>query len=116
MIPKQIKNNGLKDEEWNLDKDVLKDIIQSYTKEAGVRNLEREISKLARKTVKSILTNEVKKLEINSKNLSDFLGVKKFKYDEIESDNKIGVTTGLAWTEFGGEILKIESAMMPGKG
>ena len=116
LIPKQIKNNGLKDEEWNLDKDVLKDIIQSYTKEAGVRNLEREISKLARKAVKSILTNESKKLEINSKNLSDFLGVKKFKYDEIESDNKIGVTTGLAWTEFGGEILKIESAMMPGKG
>ncbi len=116
LIPKQIKNNGLKDEEWNLDKDALKDIIQSYTKEAGVRNLEREISKLARKAVKSILTNESKKLEINSKNLSDFLGVKKFKYDEIESDNKIGVTTGLAWTEFGGEILKIESAMMPGKG
>ena len=116
LIPKQIKNNGLKDGEWNWDKDVLKDIIQSYTKEAGVRNLEREISKLARKAVKSILTNESKKLEINSKNLSDFLGVKKFKYDEIESDNKIGVTTGLAWTEFGGEILKIESAMMPGKG
>ena len=116
LIPRQIKNNGLKDEEWNWDKDVLKDIIQSYTKEAGVRNLEREISKLARKAVKSILTNESKKLEINSKNLSDFLGVKKFKYDEIESDNKIGVTTGLAWTEFGGEILKIESAMMPGKG
>ena len=116
LIPKQIKDNGLKDQEWNLDKDVLKDIIQSYTKEAGVRNLEREISKLARKAVKSILTNESKKLEINSKNLSDFLGVKKFKYDEIESDNKIGVTTGLAWTEFGGEILKIESAMMPGKG
>ena len=116
LIPKQIKNNGLKDEEWNWDKDVLKDIIQSYTKEAGVRNLEREISKLARKAVKSILTNESTKLEINSKNLSDFLGVKKFKYDEIESDNKVGVTTGLAWTEFGGEILKIESAMMPGKG
>ena len=116
LIPKQIKNNGLKDEEWNWDKDVLKNIIQNYTKEAGVRNLEREISKLARKTVKSILTNEVKKLEINSENLPDFLGVKKFKYDEIESDNKIGVTTGLAWTEFGGEILKIESAMMPGKG
>ena len=116
LIPKQIKENGLKDQEWNLDKDVLKDIIQSYTKEAGVRNLEREISKLARKAVKSILTNESTKLEINSKNLSDFLGVKKFKYDEIESDNKIGVTTGLAWTEFGGEILKIESAMMPGKG
>ena len=116
LIPKQIKDNGLKDQEWNLDKDVLKDIIQSYTKEAGVRNLEREISKLARKTVKKIVTNEAKKFEITSKNLSDYLGVEKFKYDEIESDNKIGVATGLAWTEFGGEILKIESAMMPGKG
>ena len=116
LIPKQIKNNGLKDEEWNLDKSVMKEIIQNYTKEAGVRNLEREISKLARKTVKKIVTNEAKKFEITSKNLSDYLGVEKFKYDEIESDNKIGVTTGLAWTEFGGEILKIEAAMMPGKG
>jgi len=116
LIPKQIKNNGLKEEEWNVNQDILKDIIQGYTKEAGVRNLEREISKLARKTVKNILTSESKKFEINSKNLSDYLGVKKFKYDEIESDNKIGVATGLAWTEFGGEILKIESAMMPGKG
>ena len=116
LIPKQIKNNGLKDEEWNLEKGALKDIIQSYTKEAGVRNLEREISKLARKTVKNILTDESKKFEINSKNLSDYLGVKRFKYDEMESDNKIGVVTGLAWTEFGGEILKIESAMMSGKG
>ena len=115
LIPKQIKDNGLNDGEWNLAKGVLKDIIQSYTKEAGVRNLEREISKLARKTVKNILTNEAKP-EINSKNLSDYLGVKKFKYGEIEPDNKIGVATGLAWTEFGGEILKIESAMMPGKG
>ena len=116
LIPKQIKNNGLKDEEWNLDKSVMKEIIQNYTKEAGVRNLEREISKLARKTVKKIVTNEAKKFEITSKNLSDYLGVEKFKYDEIESDNKVGVATGLAWTEFGGEILKIESAMMPGKG
>ena len=116
LIPKQIKDNGLQDGEWNLEKDVLRDIIQSYTKEAGVRNLEREISKLARKTVKNILTNENKKFVINSKNLPDYLGVKKFKYDEIELNNKVGVVTGLAWTEFGGEILKIESAMMPGKG
>ena len=116
LIPKQIKANGLKNEEWNLDKNVLKDIIQGYTKEAGVRNLEREISKLARKTVKNILTNKIEKLQIDSENLSDYLGVKKFKYNEMESDNKIGVATGLAWTEFGGEILKIESAMMPGKG
>ena len=116
LIPKQIKDNGLKDGEWNLAKDVLRDVIQSYTKEAGVRNLEREISKLARKTVKNILTNKDKKIEINSNNLSDYLGVKKFKYDEIELDNKVGVVTGLAWTEYGGEILKIESAIMPGKG
>jgi len=116
LIPKQVKDNGLKTNEWNLEKNVLKDIIQNYTKEAGVRNLEREISKLARKTVKSILTNEIDKLEINSENLPEFLGVKKFKYDEMETENKIGVTTGLAWTEFGGEILKIESAVMPGKG
>ena len=116
LIPKQIKDNGLKNEEWSLEKSALKNIIQNYTKEAGVRNLEREISKLARKTVKNILTNKIKKLEISSQNLSEYLGVQKFKYDEMESDNKVGVATGLAWTEFGGEILKIESAIMPGKG
>ena len=116
LIPKQIKENGIKNDEWELGADVLKDIIQNYTKESGVRNLEREISKVARKTVKNILSDKIKKLEINKENLSDYLGVKKFKYNEIESDNKIGVATGLAWTEFGGEILKIESAVMPGKG
>jgi len=116
LIPKQIKDNGLKQGELNLNDDVIKDIIQSYTKEAGVRNLEREISKLARKTVKRILTEKDSIQKINVENLSDYLGVKKYKYGEIESDNKIGIVTGLAWTEFGGEILKIESAMMPGKG
>ena len=116
LIPKQIKDNGLKENEWNLDKNILKDIIRSYTKEAGVRNLEREISKLARKAVKQILTNDDKNVLIDSKNLSDYLGVKRYKYGEMESDNKIGVVTGLAWTEFGGEILKIESVVMPGKG
>ena len=116
LIPKQIKYNGLKNEEWNLEQNVLKDIIQSYTKEAGVRNLEREISKLARKTVKKILTEESSKVLIDRKNLPEYLGVKKFNYGELESENKVGVVTGLAWTEFGGEILKIESAMMPGKG
>jgi ATP-dependent Lon protease len=116
LVPKQVKDNGLKDGEFNLKGDVLKNIIQSYTREAGVRNLEREISKLARKTVKNILTEEVKKNEINQDNLSNYLGVKKFKHDEIEPDNKVGIVTGLAWTEFGGEILKIESAVMPGKG
>ncbi len=116
LIPKQLKNNGLKNDEWNLDQPVLKDIIRSYTKESGVRNLEREISKLARKTVKNILTKEDGDKVISSKNLSKFLGVKKFNYGEKESDNKVGIVTGLAWTEHGGEILKIESAIMPGKG
>ena len=116
LIPKQLKDNGLKNEELDLDQNVLKDIVRSYTKESGVRNLEREISKLARKTVKNILTNENKKVSINSENLSEYLGIKKYKYGEVESENKVGVVTGLAWTEFGGEILKIESAVMPGKG
>jgi len=116
LIPKQIKDNGLKDGEMNLNEDVMKDIIRSYTKEAGVRNLEREISKLARKTVKRILTKEDNKTSIGLENLPDFLGVKKFKYGEAEQNNKVGVVTGLAWTEFGGEILKIESVIMPGKG
>jgi len=116
LIPKQVKDNGLKENEFNLDSNVLKDIIRSYTKEAGVRNLEREISKIARKTVKGILTNENGAKKIGTENLHDFLGVKKFKYGEIENDNKVGIVTGLAWTEFGGEILKIESAVMPGKG
>jgi len=116
LIPKQLKDNGLKKEELNLEKDVLQDIVRSYTKESGVRNLEREISKISRKTVKNILTSENKSISINTKNLSDYLGIKKYKYGEIESENKVGVVTGLAWTEFGGEILKIESAVMPGKG
>jgi len=116
LIPKQIKENGLKDNEMNLNSGVLQDVIRSYTKESGVRNLEREISKLARKTVKNILINKDSDKNITKENLHDFLGVKKFKYGEIESENKIGIVTGLAWTEFGGEILKIESAVMPGKG
>jgi len=116
LIPKQIKENGLKENELNLDTSVLKDVIRSYTKESGVRNLEREVSKLARKTVKNILVKKDAAVNITTENLSEFLGVKKFKYGEIESENKIGIVTGLAWTEFGGEILKIESAIMPGKG
>ncbi len=116
LIPKQIKEHGLKNEEWDLNQDALKDIIRNYTKEAGVRNLEREISKLARKTVKNILTKKETKSSINSENLPNYLGVKKYKYGEIEKVHKVGIVTGLAWTEYGGEILKIESATMPGKG
>ena len=116
LMPKQIKDNGLKPGEMNLESNVLKDVIRGYTREAGVRNLEREISKLARKTVKKILTDKITKETIGASNLSEYLGVEKFKYGEIENENKIGIVTGLAWTEFGGEILKIESAIMPGKG
>ncbi len=116
LIPKQIKDNGLEKKEWDLDQSALKNIIQNYTKESGVRNLEREISKLARKTVKNILIDANADIKINSKNINEYLGVKKFNYGEIESKHKVGVVTGLAWTEYGGEILKIESATMPGKG
>ncbi|MBA1337401.1 MAG: ATP-dependent Lon protease [Pelagibacterales bacterium] len=116
LVPKQIKDNGVKEGELNLEKGLLKDIIRGYTRESGVRNLEREISKIARKTVKKSLINEKEINTINSKNLPDYLGVKKFKYGELESEDQIGVVTGLAWTEYGGEILKIESVIMPGKG
>ena len=116
LIPKQIKDNGLKQGELNLEEGTVKDVIRNYTREAGVRNLEREISKLARKTVRKILKDETIKHKIDQNNLSNYLGIKKFKYGEMELEDKVGVVTGLAWTEFGGEILKIESAMMPGKG
>jgi ATP-dependent Lon protease len=94
----------------------IQEIIRSYTKESGVRNLEREISKIARKTVKKIVAGEGNKIDINSNNLPDFLGIKKFKFGELEIEDKVGVATGLAWTEHGGEILKIETVHMPGKG
>ena len=116
LVPKQIKDNGLDKDEMLLEGDVIKDVVRGYTKESGVRNLEREISKVARKTVKNILTTNKKNISINSKNLPEYLGIKKFKYGELEAKDMVGVVTGLAWTEFGGEILKIESATMPGKG
>ena len=116
LLIKQLKDNGVKDGELNLSKGTIKEIIRSYTKEAGVRNLEREISKLARKTVKEIVTGKETKVNIDEKNISQFLGIKKYKFGELESEDKIGVATGLAWTEFGGEILKIEAVHMAGKG
>ncbi len=116
LIPKQSKNNGLKNEEWKLNEEVNRKIIRNYTRESGVRNLEREIAKIARKLVKKIDAKEKVNTSLNEKDLSNFLGVQKFKYGEIEEENRIGVVTGLAWTEVGGEILKIESAVMPGKG
>ena len=116
LIPNQSKNNGLKKDEWNIDENINRKIIRHYTRESGVRNLEREISKIARKLVKKIDNNEKVNNPINEKDLKDLLGVQKFNYGEIEEENRVGVVTGLAWTEVGGEILKIESAIMPGKG
>ncbi len=116
LLPKQIKENGIKQGELDVKDGTIKQIIRSYTREAGVRNLEREISKILRKVVKQVVNGEKQKVTVNDKNISDFLGVKKFKYGEVETKNKIGVVTGLAWTEFGGEILKIETVHMPGKG
>ena len=116
LIPNQSKNNGLKDDEWTIDENINRKIIRHYTRESGVRNLEREISKVARKLVKKIDNNEKINNPINDKDLKNLLGVEKYNYGEIEAENRIGVVTGLAWTEVGGEILKIESAVMPGKG
>ena len=116
LIPKQSENNGLKKEEWNIDEKVNRKIIRHYTREAGVRNLEREISKIARKLVKKIDNSEQINIPIEEKDMRELLGVQKFNYGEVEKENMVGVVTGLAWTEVGGEILKIESAVMPGKG
>ena len=116
LLPKQVKENGVKDNELDLKDGTIREIIRSYTRESGVRNLEREISKITRKVVKKIVNSEDTKVLVNPENINDFLGVKKFKYGEVETENKVGIVTGLAWTEFGGEILKIETVHMPGKG
>jgi len=116
LIPNQSKNNGLKKDEWGIDENINRKIIRHYTRESGVRNLEREISKVARKLVKKIDNKEKVNTPINEKDLKNLLGVQKFNYGEIEEENRVGVVTGLAWTEVGGEILKIESVVMPGKG
>ncbi len=116
LIPNQSKNNGLKNDEWKINEEINRKIIRHYTRESGVRNLEREISKIARKLVKKIDNKEKVNNPIDEKDLKDLLGVQKFNYGEIEEENRVGVVTGLAWTEVGGEILKIESAVMPGKG
>jgi ATP-dependent Lon protease len=116
LIPKQSENNGLKSDEWKIDEAVNRKIITNYTRESGVRNLEREISKIARKIVKKIDGKEKVNNPLKDSDLSSYLGIEKFNYDEIEEQNRIGVVTGLAWTEVGGEILKIETVVMPGKG
>ena len=117
LIAKQGEAHGLKPEEWSLSEEALRELIRYYTREAGVRSLEREIANLARKAVKELVTGKtVKKVAINVKNLEKFAGVKKFRYGETEAEDRVGVVTGLAWTEVGGEILTIESVLLPGKG
>jgi len=116
LIPSQQQAHGLADGEWSIDDDALRAVIRVYTREAGVRSLEREIAKLARKSVKEILTSDQTAIAITGDNIEDFLGVPKFRFGEAELEDRVGVVTGLAWTEVGGEILTIEGVMMPGKG
>jgi ATP-dependent Lon protease len=116
LIPDQQQVHGLEPSEWVLEDDALKEIIRRYTREAGVRSLEREIAKLARKTVKEIMTSSKKTVAVTIKNVEEYLGVPKFRYGEAELEDQVGVVTGLAWTEVGGEILTIEGVLMPGKG
>ncbi|MFT8815393.1 endopeptidase La, partial [Acetobacter fabarum] len=116
LINKQIEAHNLKPGEWSINEDALRDVIRYYTREAGVRNLERELAKLARKAVKEIVTGKAKKVAVTARNLEKYAGVQRFRYGETEAEDMVGVVTGLAWTEVGGEILTIESVMVPGKG
>jgi ATP-dependent Lon protease len=118
LLPKQMKNNGLKDGELKVGEDVLLDIIRYYTREAGVRSLEREVAKICRKVVKELLTSKgkTKSITVTKKTLDKYLGVQRFRYGKAEEENRIGQVTGLAWTEVGGELLTIEAATVPGKG
>jgi len=116
LLAKTMKEHGLRKPEFSMSDDSLRDIIRYYTREAGVRNLEREIATLTRKAIKEILSKNVKSIHITRRNLEKYLGVKRFRYGEVEADDLVGVTTGLAWTEVGGEILSIEAVALPGKG
>src|SRR5256885_825777 len=116
LISKQIKQHGLRKGEWSITEDALRDLIRYYTREAGVRNLEREIANLTRKAIKEIAMKKRKHLTISAKNLEKFAGVRRFRFGEVEETDLVGVTTGLAWTEVGGELLTIEAVTVPGKG
>ncbi|MDE0943255.1 MAG: endopeptidase La [Alphaproteobacteria bacterium] len=116
LISKVIKEAGLKKDEWSLSDGALRDLIRYYTREAGVRNLERELSNLARKAVRDIVQKKFEAVKVDVRNLSKYAGVRRFRYGEIEEEDMIGVVTGLAWTEVGGELLTIESLVLPGKG
>ncbi len=116
LIPEQMQAHGLEASEWSVDHDALETLIRRYTREAGVRSLEREIAKLARKAVKELMTSQKKTVKITGANVESYLGVPKYRYGEAEAEDQVGVVTGLAWTEVGGEILTIEGVSMPGKG
>src|SRR3974390_539169 len=116
LIPNQRQNHGLEPAEWEVEDAALLVIIRRYTREAGVRSLEREIAKLARKAVKEILLGSTKGVQITTANVEQYLGVPRFRYGEVELEDQVGIVTGLAWTEVGGEILTVEGVMMPGKG
>ncbi len=116
LIPKQVKAHGLKQSEWSITDEALQDLIRYYTREAGVRNLERELANLARKAIKEILMRKLKRVTISRRNLEKYAGVRRFRYGEVEETDLVGVTTGLAWTEVGGELLSIEAVIVPGKG
>ncbi len=116
LIPHAITKHGLDSKEWAIDDEALLTIIRRYTREAGVRNLERELSTLIRKAVKELIMSMKKSVKVEANNLADYLGVPKYRYGEVEDKDQIGIVTGLAWTDVGGELLTIEAAMMPGKG
>ncbi len=116
LVAKQGELHSLKPDEWSVNEEALRDLIRYYTREAGVRSLEREIANLARKAVKEIVTKKTKKVAITRKNLGKYAGVQKHRYGDLEDEDMVGVVTGLAWTEVGGEILTIESVLLPGKG
>ncbi len=116
LLPKVLKEHGLEAKEFSIDGEALKTVIRRYTREAGVRNLERELATLARKGVKELILSSKKAIKITPKNIEDFLGVPRYRYGEVEAEDLVGLVTGLAWTEVGGELLTIEGVMMPGKG
>ena len=116
LIPKLMKDHGLKTSEWTISDAAIQDVIRYYTREAGVRSLEREIARLIRKAIKQIVEGSKDKINVTARNLSSYAGVRKFRFGEAEENDEIGLTTGLAWTEVGGELLAIEAVKVPGKG
>ena len=116
LLARQIEDHGIRDGELTITDGAIREIIRKYTREAGVRNLERELAKIARKTVTKIVSGEASSVSVDADGLEDYLGVAKFRFGEIEEEDRVGVTTGLAWTEVGGELLQIEAVRVPGKG